>query len=579
MSMFNDVIWRIKDNEWECIANATLVSLFAKRHFCRGDTIETVFRTMISVNELSIYGAVSDLCEECGACEEPVTCREYTLPRDEKSTAPKGGIRGNTKIGPVLEVTTSYLQDKYGVEIWIEYVNKHNSHSWVRISHGLNKSVTDLSNNKEDDDNGQETSTTKTEVFVFASRSKAEAQPRRLSTTCPSTRTVPILERIWNDFEPGAQFDQAYTVAKRLNTLLRHGQLPREEDGAIELWRLRWSSEEKFEHSEYWVWWCMEEQDGRRRRQQEKISILYWSVRTRNSLPPSSSRSFRTQSCWFYTAGQCVDSEQFLRVHLSHWMCNQFTLHHKFRIDTGRTKFKQGKRQYSLRLWIPWKRNTKIRTSLTSPNHVLHGTSRNGGKDTKTRCIGSIYSLLNVKDWSSIKQDVLQSSSMIHSSFLYLESCCDWIWRNHLRESICVTSTSSNNFLQREIETDVLFGREGTKHSTRTGRPVDGPKSIQSCVSIPVQIVDKYEDEDQTRTVRPVGGQQSTQLEERDIDFRVPGLSHAVVKQAENFRIQEHVKKSKVILIERHFKPTCSRITSTTHPATIRRRWSADWAM
>ena len=24
-------------------------------------------------------------------------------------------------------------------------------------------------------------------------------------------------------------------------------------------------------------------------------------------------------------------------------MCNQFTLHHKFRIDTGRTKFKQGK--------------------------------------------------------------------------------------------------------------------------------------------------------------------------------------------------------------------------------------------
>ena len=36
-------------------------------------------------------------------------------------------------------------------------------------------------------------------------------------------------------------------------------------------------------------------------------------------------------------------------------------------------------------------------------------------------------------------------------------------------------------FIQ-EIEKDVLFGREGTKHSTRTGRPVDGPKSIQSCV-------------------------------------------------------------------------------------------------
>ena len=97
----------------------------------------------------------------------------------------------------------------------------------------------------------------------------------------------------------------------------------------------------------------------------------------------------------------------------------------------------------------------------------------------------------------------------------------------------------------QEIEKDVLFGREGTKHSTRTVRPVDGPKSIQSCVSMLVQIVDKDEDVDQTRTVRSVGEQQSTQLEEIDIDFRVPGLSHAVVKETENFRVQELVKKDR----------------------------------
>ena len=28
---------------------------------------------------------------------EPLTCREYTLPRDDKSTDPKGWIQGNTK--------------------------------------------------------------------------------------------------------------------------------------------------------------------------------------------------------------------------------------------------------------------------------------------------------------------------------------------------------------------------------------------------------------------------------------------------------------------------------------------------
>ena len=179
---------------------------------------------------------------------EPVTCREYTLPRDEKSTDPKGWIRGNTKIGPVLEVTTSYLQGKYGVEIRIESVNIDNSHSWVRISHVLNKLVTDLIDREYDNDK-QETSTTKTEVFAFASRSMAKAKPRRPSIACSSSRTVPFLERTWFDIEPGAQFDQAYPVAKSLNTLLRLGEIPREEDGAIEFWRLKDDLRNKFEHS------------------------------------------------------------------------------------------------------------------------------------------------------------------------------------------------------------------------------------------------------------------------------------------------------------------------------------------
>ena len=139
MSMFNDIIWRTTVNEQECIANATLVSLFAKRFpagrwsffgpgsekkwssaynerpggewdrvaelmmikfgesghpvfratsplsrgtlksrgggnssilFCAdGDTFETVFRTIISVNKLSIFGAVSDVCEEYSTCQ------------------------------------------------------------------------------------------------------------------------------------------------------------------------------------------------------------------------------------------------------------------------------------------------------------------------------------------------------------------------------------------------------------------------------------------------------------------------------------------------------------------------------
>ena len=95
---------------------------------------------------------------------DSVACREYTLPKDEDSSEPKGWIRGNTKIGPVLEVTTCCLQGKYGVEIRIKSVNKDHSHSWVRMSHGLNKLVTNL-NNKDQDDNEQETSEMSSETI------------------------------------------------------------------------------------------------------------------------------------------------------------------------------------------------------------------------------------------------------------------------------------------------------------------------------------------------------------------------------------------------------------------------------
>ena len=58
---------------------------------------------------------------------------------------------------------------------------------------------------------------------------------------------------------------------------------------------------------------------------------------------------------------------------------------------------------------------------------------------------------------------------------------------------------------------------------------------------------DENVDADHVRTVRPVESEQSidlfTQRGDIDIDFRVSGLPHAVVKQAENFRVRELVKK------------------------------------
>ena len=40
-------------------------------HFCADPgTTETVFRTIISVNQLSIYGAVAEMCEQCDSCHD-----------------------------------------------------------------------------------------------------------------------------------------------------------------------------------------------------------------------------------------------------------------------------------------------------------------------------------------------------------------------------------------------------------------------------------------------------------------------------------------------------------------------------
>ena len=58
-----------------------------------------------------------------------VACREYTLPREEGSSQPRGWIQGNTKIGPVLEVTTSCLHGKHGVEIRICLVSERRQYS------------------------------------------------------------------------------------------------------------------------------------------------------------------------------------------------------------------------------------------------------------------------------------------------------------------------------------------------------------------------------------------------------------------------------------------------------------------
>ena len=135
----------------------------------------------------------------------------------------------------------------------MESMNKDTSQSWVRISHGLNKLVTNLNNND------QETSEMQFKEYAlrlnagdFASRSKAKAKPQRRDSAISSTRTLLIGERTWTDFEPQKYSLSDYPVSKKLINLLRHGSLPRDNDGAIEFWRIKDYLQDHFVFCHHW---------------------------------------------------------------------------------------------------------------------------------------------------------------------------------------------------------------------------------------------------------------------------------------------------------------------------------------
>ena len=93
----------------------------------------------------------------------------------------------------------------------------------------------------------------------------------------------------------------------------------------------------------------------------------------------------------------------------------------------------------------------------------------------------------------------------------------------------------------------------------------------------PDKDADENVDADQIRTGRPVESEQSiglfTQREQIDIDFRVSRLPHAVVKQAENFRVRELVKKIESHLHREAFRADLQQNNAYNPFSTNRKRW------
>ena len=284
---------------------------------------------LLSVVEIGQYFMTKDTGEQFYA----VACHEYTLPRDDGSSQPRGWIQGNTKIGPVLEFTTSCLHGKHGVEIRIWSLSEDNTHSLVRISHGSNKFVMGSNNNDTEVPEDQlEEQALQLNVKDFAYRSKAKAKPQRREPANYVSSIIPMNARNWIDIEPGNHSLSAYEVSKKVIHLLRHSQqVQREEDGAVHFWRIKENLQSQFPQIPHWSdnrWKaCLAAGGGAKRIFQyctDDSGIIVYL----RALQGHSGRNLIDLSL----QDNVLIPDQ---VHSSCRMCNQSTFHHQFRIDQG----------------------------------------------------------------------------------------------------------------------------------------------------------------------------------------------------------------------------------------------------
>ena len=213
-------------------------------------------------------------------------------------------------------------------------------------------------------------------------------------------------------------------------------------------------------------------------------------------------------------------------------MCNQFTFHHQFRIDTGRTKFEQKTDSIFLLVDAMDKEHKDPDTIDLEAPRLAQNIQKAWKKYQNT-----VYWVdIKLAQKKGVKFYQTRSNAIILYSTL--PACCiPKVVRMEIGEIIhekvfespeLPPKISLRHDWMKELGSEVARQPEGSQptqpnpnpNHDRTGRPV---------------VIGQ-----------PVGS--SSTFNEVDIDFRISGLPHSVVKQAENSHVRELVKK-----IENHF--------------------------
>ena len=198
-------------------------------------------------------------------------------------------------------------------------------------------------------------------------------------------------KRTWTDVEPGKQSLNDYAVSKKLIHLLRHGSLPRDNDGAIVFWKIKDHFQDHFVFCHHWSngkWKSIVARGGGNKKKFEYCTDssgenLYLRAPQghsgRNPIDPSLQDNVVIPDGFFkytYHVGCAINS---------HSIINSGLIRGRQNLSNRQTVF-----------FLPVDPMDKVHKDPDTIDleHRVHSTCIKHGRNIKTRCIGSTQILL-----------------------------------------------------------------------------------------------------------------------------------------------------------------------------------------
>ena len=316
---------------------------------------------------------------------DAVACRACTLPRDEEAPEPKGlDPREHQKLGHYwkfrLVVCTVNMELRSELCPWTRTLLTPGSEflmdqtSWSRIWTTMSRKT-------------QKCSSKKMRWNWMRGILHADQRPKRnhKDENLPALPQELFLfgERIWIDVEPGEYSISDHEVSKKLIHLLRHGSLHRENDGAIEFWRIKENLQKHYLHCHHWSddkWKkTMARGGGNKKRYQycadssgeSCTSELFKIIQDAVSLI----LLYRTMLFFRATSSSPFIMSDVQSIYIPSSIRDWYL----------EVKIWATDRQYSFCLWIPWTKTIRILIRSTSMHRVMHNTCIKHGRDIRTR--------------------------------------------------------------------------------------------------------------------------------------------------------------------------------------------------